>query len=114
MFVVVSYDIPDDKRRKKVMDTLENFGAHVQYSVFECELKEQHYKRMRARLKPLIAEKEDSVRFYFLDEDAVKKIEAVGVKPLLRRQEYYVVGSSSPESVPPEKRVRLGADGRTQ
>lgn len=92
MFVVVSYDIPDDKRRKKVMDTLENFGAHVQYSVFECELKEQDYKRMRARLQPLIAPKEDSVRFYFLDEDAVKKIEAIGVQPLLRRKEYYLIG----------------------
>jgi len=92
MFVVVSYDIPDDKRRKKVMDTLENFGAHVQYSVFECELKAEHYKRMRERLNHLIVSKEDNVRFYFLDEDAVKKIEVVGIKPLWRRQDYYMVG----------------------
>jgi len=80
------------ERRKKIMDTLENFGAHVQYSVFECELKEQAYKRMRGRLKHLFVAKEDSVRFYFLDEDAVKKVETVGIKPLLRRQEYYLVG----------------------
>ncbi len=92
MFVVVSYDIPDDKRRTKVMNTLENFGAHIQYSVFECELKEQHYKRMRARLNNLIAVKEDNIRFYFLDEDAVKKIEAVGVGAFERRREYYIVG----------------------
>lgn len=46
------------------MDTLENFGAHVQYSVFECELKEQDYQRLRARLKPLIAPQEDSVRHF--------------------------------------------------
>ncbi len=92
MFVVVSYDIPDDKRRKKVMDTLENFGAHVQYSVFECELKEPAYKKMRARLKRFISEKEDNVRFYFLDEDAIKRVESVGIKPLTRRQPYYVVG----------------------
>ena len=39
MFIVISYDIPDNKRRTKVMKTLKNFGAHVQYSVVECELK---------------------------------------------------------------------------
>jgi len=92
MFVVVSYDIPDDKRRTKVMKALKNFGAHVQYSVFECELKDPDYKRMRERLKALIADKTDSVRFYFLDEDAVKKIETIGAKPVERAKEYYVVG----------------------
>lgn len=34
-FIVVSYDVVDDRRRTKVMKTLKNFGAHVQYSVFE-------------------------------------------------------------------------------
>lgn len=74
------------------MKTLENYGAHVQYSVFECDLKEQHYKRMRERVKNLIAPKEDSVRFYFLDEDAVKKIQVEGVGKVERTREYYVVG----------------------
>ena len=92
MFVVVSYDIPDDKRRTKMMKALKNFGAHVQYSVFECELKEPDYKRMRERLKKLIAPKTDSVRFYFLDEDAVKKIETIGAKGVERAKEFYVVG----------------------
>ncbi len=92
MFVVVSYDIPDDKRRTKVMKALKNFGAHVQYSVFECDLKEPDYKRMRERLKALISPKTDSVRFYFLDEDAVKKIEAIGARPVERAQEFYILG----------------------
>jgi len=92
MFVVVSYDIPDDKRRTKVMQTLENFGAHVQYSVFECELKDPTYQRMRERLKKLISPKHDNVRFYFLDEDAVKKIETIGAKGVERAKDFYVVG----------------------
>ena len=94
MFVVVSYDISDNKRRTKVMKALENFGAHVQYSVFECDLKEPAYKRMRERLKKLIAPKHDNVRFYFLGEDAVKKIEAIGTKQVERAKEFYVVGES--------------------
>jgi CRISPR-associated protein Cas2 len=92
MFVVVSYDIPEDKRRTKVMKLMKNYGAHVQYSVFECELRETAYKKMRERLKQLVSPKHDSVRFYFLDEDAVKKIEVIGVKPVERAKEFYVVG----------------------
>ena len=38
-FVLVCYDIPDDRRRTKVMQTLLDFGRRVQYSVFECDLK---------------------------------------------------------------------------
>ena len=92
MFVVVSYDIPEDKRRTKVMKTLENFGAHVQYSVFECELKDAAYKRMRERLDKLISPQHDSVRFYFLDEDTVGKIETIGARPVERARESYIVG----------------------
>jgi CRISPR-associated protein Cas2 len=92
MFVVVSYDIPEDKRRTKVMKLLRNFGAHVQYSVFECELKDVAYQQLRERLAKLIAPQVDSVRFYFLDEDQVKRIEVVGQRPVERPKEFYVVG----------------------
>jgi CRISPR-associated protein Cas2 len=92
MFVVVSYDIPEDRRRTKVMKTLKNYGAHIQYSVFECDLKDAAYKKMRERLEKLISPKHDSVRFYFLDEDAVGKIEAIGIKSVERARESYIVG----------------------
>lgn len=92
MFVVVSYDITDDKRRRRVQKWLENFGTRVQYSVFECDLKEPPYKRMRGRIKTLIAPQEDSVRFYFLDEDAIQKIQVEGLGRVERAREYYVVG----------------------
>ena len=91
MFVVVSYDIPEDKRRTKVMKLLRNYGAHVQYSVFECELKPTAYDTLHEQLKKLVSPKQDSLRFYFLDEDQVKKIETIGRKPVERAQEFYVV-----------------------
>jgi CRISPR-associated protein Cas2 len=92
MFVVVSYDIPNDKRRTRVMKTLKDFGNHTQYSVFECDIKEPVYRRMRERLKRYIVEKDDSVRFYFLDEDAVKKIEAIGTPGVRRAREWEIIG----------------------
>jgi len=93
MFVLISYDIPDDRRRTKVMKALKNYGRHVQYSVFECELKPEAYQALRARLDPLIAVKEDNVRYYFFDEDAIRKIESVGVGgQVARTQPVYVIG----------------------
>ena len=79
LFVVVSYDIPDDKRRTRVCKMLKNYGAHVQYSVFECYLKRRDYREMRERLQKLISPRQDNVRFYFLCQDDVARIEGVGV-----------------------------------
>ncbi|NMG82782.1 MAG: CRISPR-associated endonuclease Cas2 [Methanosarcinales archaeon] len=35
-YVVISYDISDDKKRNKVANMLLDYGTRVQYSVFEC------------------------------------------------------------------------------
>lgn len=73
MFIIVSYDIPDDRRRIKVMKTLKDFGSHVQYSVFECDLKPETYRRLRQKLNELIDKKEDNLRFYVLSQEDLKK-----------------------------------------
>ena len=53
-FVVVSYDITDDRRRTRLCNTLKNFGRHTQYSVFECELSAKDIQRMKQRIKELV------------------------------------------------------------
>lgn len=68
LFYVVAYDIPNDKRRKKVADLLEGYGQRVQYSVFECVLTQTKYDELRRRLKKRIKSAEDSVRFYPLSK----------------------------------------------
>lgn len=65
MFYVVSYDIPDDKKRNHVAKTLLDFGTRVQYSVFECIMDDDGVKRLIARLSDLVSD-EDSVRLYAL------------------------------------------------
>jgi len=77
-FLVVSYDIPSNRRRLKVMKTLEGFGTRVQYSVFECNLKPREIDDLRKRLKKLIMNDEDSIRFYFLGAEDVKRIIRLG------------------------------------
>ena len=76
-FLVVSYDIPSNRRRYKVMKIMEGFGTRVQYSVFECILKPREIDDLRNKLKKWI-EAEDSVRFYFLGAEDVKRIERLG------------------------------------
>ncbi|MFV9692093.1 MAG: CRISPR-associated endonuclease Cas2 [Desulfobacteria bacterium] len=64
MFYLVSYDIPDDKRRTKLAKIIKDFGDRVQYSVFECLLDKSLLDKMTDRIDKIIVEKEDSVRIY--------------------------------------------------
>lgn len=66
MFIVVSYDIADDKRRSSVASELENFGRRVQYSVFECHLSDIQLSELQRRLLALIDWDQDRVRYYTL------------------------------------------------
>ena len=50
---LVCYDISSNKYRKKVVDTLLNYGRRVQFSVFECELEKTHYKMLCTELEKL-------------------------------------------------------------
>ena len=77
---VVSYDISENKVRKKVSDTLGDYGYRVQYSVFECRVPQTKYKEMYARLVKLVTSPGDSVRFYMICENCAAKVRTIGVK----------------------------------
>lgn len=78
VYVVVAYDIPDDRRRTKVAKVLEGYGERLQYSVFECRLTKVQYLRLREGLRELILPDEDAVSFYLLCAEDVDKIERIG------------------------------------
>jgi CRISPR-associated protein Cas2 len=60
---LVCYDIADDKRLKKVFKAMRNYGDHLQYSVFECQLTAADVARCRAELGKIIHHDEDQVLF---------------------------------------------------
>ena len=61
----------------------EDYGVRVQKSVFECQVGQTEWASLRDRLLREIKAEEDSLRFYYLDEKAVQRIEHHGVgKPL--------------------------------
>lgn len=60
---IVTYDIRCDKRLRRVFRICKNFGMHLQYSVFECDLTAIDKLRMEGRLKEVMNEAEDQVLF---------------------------------------------------
>jgi CRISPR-associated protein Cas2 len=90
-FVVVVYDISDDKRRTRLHKRLRDFGSPVQFSVFECVLSAKQLKGMKAALQKIIRPRIDHVRLYFLDEAARKKIEVFGRKKVTEKPDSLVV-----------------------
>ena len=79
---LVTYDIPSNKRRKKVSDLLEGYGKRVQYSVFECVLEPSKFAELKQRLKKRVNLEEDSVRFYPLSKHTLNQVETWGGVPL--------------------------------
>jgi CRISPR-associated protein Cas2 len=94
MFVVISYDVTDDKRRTRVLKLLKGYGTHVQYSVFECDLTAQQLAQVDRDLRQIIDRHTDSVRCYLLDAAAVKRIQVLGIGQVSSDPIYYLVGTT--------------------
>lgn len=66
MFVVIAYDIVCDRRRDRVARLLSGYGERVNYSVFECDVRERQFEKLQKRMLQLIDPNEDRVRYYEL------------------------------------------------
>jgi len=75
---VVAYDIPEDRRRGKLAQLLENFGDRVQYSVFEVIAEESDIEGLVKKIESVIEVDEDKVRLYPLCETCAGKVMVVG------------------------------------
>jgi CRISPR-associated protein Cas2 len=60
---LVCYDICDDQRLRTVFKIMRNFGDHLQYSVFECQLNSRDLAECRHLLSEVIDHREDQVLF---------------------------------------------------
>tara|TARA_Y100001934_G_C11854189_1_gene541076 strand:+ start:181 stop:474 length:294 start_codon:yes stop_codon:yes gene_type:complete len=67
---IVTYDIRDKKRLRKVLKCCRNHGEHIQYSVFECDLSPVEKARFEGELKGIIKSSEDQVLFIPLGPSA--------------------------------------------
>jgi len=60
---IVTYDICDPKRLRKVYKLMLGWGEHLQLSVFQCELNARELIELRAELAKLIRASVDQVLF---------------------------------------------------
>jgi CRISPR-associated protein Cas2 len=91
MFVVVCYDIPDDKRRNSVAKALEGFGERVQKSVFECNVSPELYEKMKKRVQKRIKPEEDAVRYYQICQACLKRIDIAGLGKVTEDRPYFII-----------------------
>ena len=89
--IVVSYDIPDDRRRLRLANALKDFGVRVQYSVFECHLEADQLEKLRQRLGRLVDPQEDNVRLYRFCQDCGTKLEIFGTGNSTEEPAVYVL-----------------------
>jgi CRISPR-associated protein Cas2 len=60
---IVTYDISDPKRLRKVFRLMLGYGDHLQLSVFQCELNSRELVELRHALSEVIHHGEDQVLF---------------------------------------------------
>lgn len=82
-FVVVAYDVSDDRRRSRVVKLLEKVGVRINYSVFECLLTDAQYEKLQNDILSKIKPKEDTVVYYPICVDCYTKIV---YQPSIRRK----------------------------
>lgn len=85
MLVLITYDVNTGsesgrRRLRKVAKQCVNYGRRVQNSVFECILDSAQCVLLKASLSEIIDDKLDSVRFYYLGNQHMAKVEHIGVE----------------------------------
>jgi CRISPR-associated protein Cas2 len=60
---LLCYDIADDKRRDRIFKICKNYGQHLQFSVFECDLSAMELTALQRELTDVICLSHDQVLF---------------------------------------------------
>ena len=56
---LISYDVRDPKRLRRVAKILEGYGTRLQYSVFRCRLDERTLEKLHWELNQVLADEDD-------------------------------------------------------
>jgi CRISPR-associated protein Cas2 len=79
---IVTYDISDPKRLRKVYKLMLGWGDHLQLSVFQCELNARELVELRVEIGRVIRHTEDQV--LFVDVGTVEGRSAAAISSLGR------------------------------
>jgi CRISPR-associated protein Cas2 len=90
---VVSYDISDAKRLRRVHRLMRGYGTPLQYSVFQCDLSQSERVLLIEALTPVIHHREDQVMLINLGPAQGRGCESIEVmgRPMDRAEEELAV-----------------------
>jgi CRISPR-associated protein Cas2 len=91
MFIVVAYDIPDNKLRTRLFKLLKRFGQPVQFSVFECILTHAQFDQMRAEVGKIIDGEQNSVHYYDICDECHRGVITIGKAVTTSIKPMYIV-----------------------
>lgn len=85
MYILVTYDVDTadkagERRLRCVAKACMDYGQRVQNSVFECEVTEAQYCILKERIRNIIDDSRDNIRFYFLHKNEQRRIESLGME----------------------------------
>ncbi len=85
MYILITYDVDTvsemgQKRLRRVARICKDYGQRVQNSVFECEVTEVQYVKLKDALSTVMDKSLDSIRFYHLNKNENRRVETMGVE----------------------------------
>lgn len=79
MFIIICYDIADDRRRYRIERAIRNVGCRVQESVFEVNIPEKQFLSLKKQIEKYMSLEHDNVRYYFLCKKCINAVEVSGI-----------------------------------
>ncbi|HAJ73900.1 MAG TPA: CRISPR-associated endonuclease Cas2 [Lachnospiraceae bacterium] len=83
LYVLIIYDIVDNKKRTRFAKMMNGYGFRVQKSAFEAMISQKLYKKLLDEIPKYMNPKEDSVRVYKMQGRGEVKIYGVNASPVV-------------------------------
>ena len=90
LYILVIYDIVDNKRRVRFAKKMNGYGFRVQKSAFEAMVTENLYRRLLHDIPELIDRRSDSVRVYKIG--GYGEVSLFGASPEIKNEEVIIIG----------------------
>lgn len=89
IYILVIYDIVDNKKRVAFAKKMNGYGFRVQKSAFEAYVSENLYKKLLTAIPGLIDRTTDSVRVYKIKGSG--EVNLFGVSPQIEDEEVIII-----------------------
>ena len=91
MISLITYDITDPKRLKRMHKFLKEYGLNTQKSVFECDIDDNALKSIRKFCRVELDLADDQVRIYKICSRCINKVSLSGLGLKITQLDYAVI-----------------------